>query len=338
LPTSLREYIIARLLITIPTVFVSLTAVFIVMHVIPGDPIRAMLGPKATEEMVSMMRHQLGLDRPLLTQYFDYLFNLLHGNLGNSITTRRPVTYEIALHFPITLQLTLGGIIIAAILGIYSGVISALKENKLADHAARIYAFFVYSLPVFWLGLMFQIIFGKMLGVLPIYGTLDPFIDRPPFITGMVVVDSLITGNLPAFFNSLEHMILPWLTIGLLLSATISRIARANMIEALGEDYVVGARAKGTPESVVTYKHALRNALLPVVTVIGLQFALLLGGALLTEYVYSLNGMGSLLISAIYDRDFPLTQGIVVVFSLLVALVSLSIDIVYAFLDPRIKY
>jgi peptide/nickel transport system permease protein len=185
---------------------------------------------------------------------------------------------------------------------------------------------------------MFQIIFGKMLGVLPIYGTLDPFIDRPPFITGMVVVDSLITGNLPAFFNSLEHMILPWLTIGLLLSATISRIARANMIEALGEDYVVGARAKGTPESVVTYKHALRNALLPVVTVIGLQFALLLGGALLTEYVYSLNGMGSLLISAIYDRDFPLTQGIVVVFSLLVALVSLSIDIVYAFLDPRIKY
>jgi len=319
-------------------VWVSLTAIFIVMHVIPGDPIRAMLGPKATEEMVAMMRHQLGLDKPLIAQYFDYLWNLLHGDLGTSITTRRPVSFEIALRFPTTLQLTIGGIIVAAILGIYSGIISALHENKLADHAARIYAFFVYSLPVFWLGLMFQIFFGKVLGILPIYGQLDPFIDRPRFITGMVVVDSLLAADLPAFFNSLEHMILPWLTVGLLLSASISRITRTNMIEALGEDYVVGARAKGTPENVVTYKHALRNALLPVVTLIGLQFALMLGGALLTEYVYSLPGMGSLLISAIYERDFPMTQGIIVIFSLLVGLVSLCVDITYAFLDPRIKY
>jgi peptide/nickel transport system permease protein len=335
---GLREYILARLLITIPTIFVSLTAVFVVMHVIPGDPVRAILGPEATPLMVTTMRHQLGLDRPLYVQYSQYLFNLLQGNLGNSITTRRPVTYEIALHFPVTLQLTIGGIIIAAILGIYTGVVSALKENKLVDHAARIYAFLVYSLPVFWLGLMFQIFFGKTLGILPIYGLIDPTINTPPVITGMVIVDSLLAGNIPAFFNSVEHMILPWFTIGLLLSATISRITRTNMIEALGEDYVVGARAKGTSENVVTYKHALRNAILPVVTVIGLQFALLLGGALLTEYVYDLPGMGSLLIEAIYDRDFPMTQGIVVVFSLLVCLVSLCVDIVYAFLDPRIKY
>ena len=184
-------------------VFVSLTAVFIVMHVIPGDPIRAMLGPKATEAMVHTMRHQLGLDRPLYIQYFDYLFNLLHGDLGTSITTRRPVTFEIALHFPTTLQLTIGAVIIGAILGIYGGVISALKENKLADHAARIYAFFVYSLPVFWLGLMFQIFFGKILGILPIYGTIDSFIDRPPAITGMVIVDSLLTGKRYRIFQQL---------------------------------------------------------------------------------------------------------------------------------------
>ena len=335
---GLKQYIVGRLLATIPMVFVSMTAIFVVMRIIPGDPVRAILGPKATEEMVNAMRHQLGLDKTILVQYFEYVTNLLRGDLGKSITTRQPVIVEMAQRFPITLELAIGGIIIAIIIGVYTGVVSAIRKNSAVDHSCRIYAFLVYSLPVFWLGLLFQIVFGVVLDVLPIYGIIDPFIDRPPVITGLHILDGLLAGNLPAFVSGIQHMILPWITVGLLLSTIISRVTRTNMIESLGQDYIAGARAKGTPENVVIYKHALRNALLPVVTVIGLEMAWMLAGSVLTEYVFSIPGMGMLLISAIYNRDFPMIQGIVVMYALMVALVSLIIDILYAFLDPRIRY
>jgi len=319
-------------------VFLSFTLIFVVLHILPGDPVLAILGTKATPEMIAQMRHQLGLDKPLIIQYFDYLINVLRGDLGQSITSHLPVIDEISSRLPTSIELTIGGAIVAIIIGIFGGVMSAVRKDSIVDYSFRVFSFLFYSMPFFLIALVFQLFFSVRLGVLPLSGVIDPYIAKPPTITGLLILDSLLRGNIAAFRSNLEHMILPWLTIGLLGSTIICRIARASMIDALEQDYVDGARARGTTKFKVVYKHALRNALLPVVSVIGVEIAWMITGAVIVEYIFSLPGIGSRLLTAIYQRDFPVIQGTMIIFTLIVTTISLSIDIIYAFLDPRIRY
>lgn len=334
---SLRYYIITRLLLTIPMVLLLLSLIFVVLRVMPGDPVNAILGPKAPEEYKQQLRAQLGLDKPIHEQYIDYLVKLAHGDLGKSLWTRRPIAEEIMEYFPATLELTLSAMVIAVLIGVFTGAYSAYKRNSPADHTLRTYAIVVYSTPIFWLGLMLQLLFGVYLKWLPICGRADPLME-PTRITGLYVLDSLLTLDFPALVSSIRHLILPSITLGIVLSGIFVRMTRANMLDVLRQDYIAAARARGIPERLVVYKHALKNSLIPIVTMMGLQFALLLGGAVLTETVFSWHGMGYYFIMRIYYRDFPAIQGATVFFALLVALVSLIVDVLYVYINPRVRY
>lgn len=304
----------------------------------PGDPVLAMLGDKAPMSQVQAMRHELGLDRPLYVQFFDYLVGLFRGDLGHSmIFGERPIAVEIEEHFPATLELTIGSMIVMLVVGVFTGAQSAYRRNSAADYGFRTFGIVIYSIPIFWFGMILQLVFGVYLKWLPIAGRVDPFLS-PRTITGLYTIDSLLTGNVLSFVNSVEHLILPSLTLGLVLSGIFTRLTRANMLDILRQDFVAAARARGLKESAVLYKHALKNAFIPIITMIGLQFALLLAGAVLTETTFSWPGMGSYLIERIGYRDFPAIQGAVVFFAVLVAAVSVAVDMIYAYMDPRIRY
>jgi peptide/nickel transport system permease protein len=274
---------------------------------------------------------------PFDSQYFTYLWNLLHGDLGTSMTQKRPVRLEIADRFPATLELAVGGMIITMLIGISTGAFAAQKRRSPVDYGLRIFSIAIYSVPIFWLGLVLQMILGVRLGWLPVAGRIGPEM-APRDITGLYVLDSLLTLNTPSLLSAIKYLILPSLTLGLYLSGIFTRLTRSNMLDVLRQDYIIAARARGIPERVVVYKHGLKNAFIPILTMMGLQFALLLAGAVLTETTFSWPGMGNMLVRRIYDRDFSTIQGTIVVFAFLVAGVSLLVDVIYAYIDPRIRY
>jgi peptide/nickel transport system permease protein len=249
----------------------------------------------------------------------------------------RPISIEILEHFPATLELSVSSMIVMLAVGVFTGAQSAYRRNSATDYSFRTFGIVVYSIPIFWLGMIFQLVFGVYLGWLPIAGRIDPFLS-PPTITGLYTIDSLLSGNIVSLVSSVRHLILPSLTLGLVLSGIFTRLTRVNMLDVLRQDFIAAARARGLKESAVLYKHALKNAFIPILTMIGLQFALLLAGAVLTETTFSWPGMGSYLIERISYRDFPAIQGAIVFFAALVAAVSVIVDMIYAYLDPRIRY
>jgi peptide/nickel transport system permease protein len=337
---SLRNFLITRILLTIPMVWFLITVVFIVMRVLPGDPIRSQLGPKATPGQIERIRARMGLDKPLIVQYGNFLWDVVTLDFGNALTQgERPIRDELGEKLPATIELTIPAIIFTAIFGILSGAYAAKNRKKVQDYGLRLFSVMIYSIPIFFLGLVFQIIFSVRLGILPLYGRLDPLIqvnfDSP---TNFYVLDSLLAGNWEALKSALLHLALPTLTLGLALTGVFVRLTRVNMIEILQSDFVIAGRARGLSERALTYKHALRNVFIPILTLIGLQFAILMAGAVLTETTFSWPGMGRYLVDRIELRDYTAVQSTVAVFALFVAVISLAMDILYAFIDPRIRY
>lgn len=335
---SLRRYIIVRILLTIPMVLILVTFVFFILRVIPGDPAVAIMREGASEEQLAAFRAALGMDRPLHVQYFDFLFGILRGDLGVSMTRPVPVIDEIKTFFPATVELAIYSILIVAIVGTLSGAYAAQHRRSTSDYTIRVASIILYAMPIFWLGLMLQMFFGAQLGWLPVSGRLSPGMTPEETITGLYTIDALLMGDMALMKDALRHLILPCFTLGLVLAGIFTRLTRANMLDVLKEDYITAGRARGIRERVLVYKHGLRNAFIPIVTLLGLQFALLLGGAILTETTFSWPGMGRLVVDRIYDRDFATVQGTILFFALLVAATSLFVDILYGFLDPRIRY
>ncbi len=337
---SLGRYLFMRTLLTIPMIFVLVTMVFIILRVMPGDPVKSSIRPGAPQEYIDEIRHSLGLDKPLYVQYGEYLWDLLHFDLGTTLSPVRgqSVAEQIWDHFPATLELSLAAMLVTAVVGIGLGAYAAHHRRSLADYSLRLYGIVIYAIPVFWLGLMFQLVFGVWLGWLPIAGRISSLAAAPEHITGLYTVDSILTHNWAALKDSVLHLIMPAMTLGLYLSGVFVRLTRSNMLQVLKMDFVTAARARGIPERTVVYRHALKNALIPIITMLGLQFALLLAGAVLTESTFSWPGLGRFLVERITYRDFPSIQGTVVVFALLVASVSLLVDVLYAWIDPRIRY
>jgi len=345
---GLRTYIITRILLTIPTLLLLLTTVFLIMRVLPGDPVALHFEKKATPEQMDQMRHLLGLDKPLWAQYIDYIWGIVdvgyflaHGypDLGKSMqVTSEDVGSQIFSAFPATLELAIYSMIIASVLGILLGVVAAKSYNSVLDHLIRGLGTVAYAVPVFFLGIVLQLIFGVYLHWLPTGLRINLSVVEPPAtITGLYTIDSLLEGNIIKFFESFKALALPSLTLGIVLSGIFIRLTRMNMLETLRLDFVTAGRARGLNEGTVTYGYALRNAFLPILTMIGLQFAALLGGAILTETTFSWPGLGRYIVQRINFRDYTAIQGAIVVFGLFVALVSLAVDILYAYLDPRIR-
>lgn len=302
-------YVIRRLLLAIPVLIGVSILVFAIIRFIPGDPARAIAGVHASTEYIEQVRKELLLDEGLHIQYYVYITNLLQGDMGRSTFSRRPVTVELFERFPNTIVLAASAMLIATIIGLSAGIISATKRYSLFDNASMLGALVGVAAPVFWLGVMFQILFSVNLGWLPSGG-----------------------------IGTWKHLVLPALTLGLATAALIARITRSSMLEVLRQDYITTARSKGLVERVVIYKHAFKNALIPVVTVMGLQFGALLGGAVLVETVFSWPGIGRLMVDSILARDYPVVQGAVLLLAALFVLINLVVDVIYAFLDPRINY
>jgi peptide/nickel transport system permease protein len=296
-----------------------------------------MLGQHATQQEIDDISAKYGLDQPLYVQYFIWLGDVLHGDFGRSILSHEQVTTEIASRFPNTVELAIAAMIFAILIGVVAGIISATKQYSVADYSVMGIALFGISMPVFWLGIMLMMIFGVFLGWLPIGGRIDLLL---PFhrITGFMVVDSIITVNGAALISVLRHLILPAIALGTIPMAIIARTTRSSMLEILRQDFIRTERAKGLSERKVIYKHAIRNAMVPVVTVIGLNFGLLLSGAILTETVFSWPGVGRLVVDAVYARDYPLVIGCILVFALVFVIVNLITDLLYTYIDPRIHY
>lgn len=331
------SYILRRILILIPLLLAISIVVFFMIHLIPGDPVQIMLGDKGSEEDVARLRSELGFDQPLHTQYLKFLGNLLQGDLGRSIRNRNPVIYEIRAAFPATIELTVLSMIFASFIGIAAGIISAIKQYSLIDNLTMVGALLGISMPVFWVGMMLMLIFGSRLGWMPISGRISRVTDLE-VITNFYILDSIITQNWAALRSTISHLILPAITLATIPVAMIARMTRSTTLEVLNQDYIRTARAKGLSEKVVILKHVLKNALIPVVTIIGLQFGSFLGGAVLTETVFARAGVGRLLINGILGRDFPVIQGAVIVIASFFVFINLIVDILYSYLDPRIHY
>jgi len=418
---GLRSYIITRILLTIPTLLLLLTMVFLIMRVLPGDPVALFFEKRGSPAEMEAMRHILGLDKPLWAQYADYIWGIVdvnyfltHGypNLGKSMQTFEEVGGQIFSAFPATLELAIYSMIIASVIGILLGVVASKSYNSILDHLIRGFGTVTYAVPVFFLGIVFQLIFGVYLRWLPTGLRLSASVEPPSGLTiilstpsggflyhfffssiagltisaiciailkikrvkfrfkgivislavflltwifyayaswyfvlagklqistGLYTIDSLLEGNLVKFFESVKALLLPSLTLGIILSGIFVRLTRTNMLETLRFDFVTAAKARGLKESTVTYGYALRNAFLPILTMMGLQFAMLLGGAILTETTFSWPGLGRYIVQRIYFRDYTAIQGAVVMFGLFVTLVSLIVDILYAYFDPRIR-
>lgn len=303
------RYITYRLTLTLFVLIGVSIFVFLMVRLVPGDPAELLADQWATKEDIELLRKNWGLDKPIILQYLTFMNKLLHGNLGNSVASNIPVASEIAAKFPNTLKLAVTGTIIAIIIGSLAGVISAAKAYSIFDNISMIFALIGVSTPAFWLGLMLILLFAVKLDWLPATGA-----------------------------GTIKHLILPSITLGLLTAGIIARQTRSSMLETLQQDYVATARAKGLKETIIIYKHALKNALIPVVTIVGLQFGHLLGGAVLVESVFSWPGMGRLLVDSIFTRDYPIIQGAVLIFAATFSLVNLGVDLLYGSIDPRIKY
>jgi peptide/nickel transport system permease protein len=311
--------------------------VFFMVRAIPGDPAQILLGQLATQEQVQALREQMGLDKPVIVQYGLFLKDAARGDLGTSIVTGRPVTTELLVRFPATLELTAFAMFIAVLVGVPVGVISAVRQYSWLDKTTSVLALAGISMPIFWLAMILIVIFTVNLELLPFPGRLSSGV-LITSITGLVLVDSLLTLNFAGFWDGLLHLIMPAIALGTIPMAFIMRMTRSSMLEVMGEDYVRTARAKGVVPWQVVFKHALRNAMLPTVTVIGLQVGLLMGGAVITETIFSWPGVGQIAYESVNRRDYAMIQGVVLYGAALFVLVNLLVDILYAVLDPRVRY
>lgn len=336
---ALQYYLLARVLFAPLMLWTITTVVFLLLRATPGDPADAILGNRAPESAKQVLREQLGLDQPLWVQYLAYLGSLLRLDLGSSLTSRGlPVWQVIKDYFPATVELSLCSMAVAIIVGVGLGIVSASRPRTIFDAGGRLFGIITYSLPLFWVGMLLQLIFAVNLGWFPL-GTRFPLNASPPItITGLYTLDGLLSGDLRVFLTALYYLALPSLTLGVLLSGIFERIVRVNLKETLQADYVEAARARGILERQILLAHALKNAMIPVITVLGLTFAALLGGAVLTEVTFSWPGLGNRLYEAISSRDYPTVQGIMVFFGVIVVIASILIDVINAYIDPRIKY
>lgn len=334
---SLKWYIITRVLMAIPMFFILLLLIFFVLRILPGDPVMSMLGGKAPMSVIEQKRHELGYDKPIIEQFFIYVGGLFRGDLGRSALTKRPIIDEIGRKLPATIELTIFGFLIAITIGIFWGAEATRHHNEPVDVAGRFYAIFIYSVPVFWLGMLFQWLFGVQLQWLPIAGRISPLL-RPEHFSGLFLLDALISWDIPAFKDALAHIILPGLALGMIISSIFLRMVRSNMVLMLSKDFVKAARARGIKERSIIYRHSLKNAFVPIMTVMGLQLALLMAGAVLTETTFSWPGIGSYLVEKIRYRDFPAVQGTIAIFALLVVVINILVDIINALVDPRVRY
>jgi peptide/nickel transport system permease protein len=338
--TPLRRYIVTRILLTIPMVLILVSVVFLVLRVMPGSVADSTLGPKATDETRANIEEALGLNDPLYVQYFTFLGDVVTLDLGESgIGARRPIKDELGERIPATLELIIPATFIALVVGIGGGTLAAVHRKGVSDYSLRLYSVLIYSMPIFWFGLLLRLVFSVWLGWTPIAGRID-VLENIDLVrhTNLLILDSILTANWSALRSALHHLILPAFTLGLVLSGVFLRLTRVNVIETLQEDYVHAAEARGVKDRTVTYGYALKNAMIPVITLIGLQVAILLAGAVLTETVFSWPGLGRYLVERISSRDFVAVQSTVAVFALFVALISLAVDIMYSILDPRVKY
>ena len=336
---TLQYYLAARLLLAPLMLWTIVTLVFFLLKATPGDPADAFLGNRASDEVKADLRKQLGLDRPVYVQYFSYLFNLLQGDFGKSITSSgKEVLTVIQENFPATLELAIGSMLIAFVVGVTVGTISASRPGTISEVGGRLFGIISYSLPIFWVGMLLQLVFAVQLNIFPLGGRFPANLTPPVKITGLYTIDSLLHFDLASFFVSLHHLALPCLTLGVLLSGIFERIVRVNLKQSMKAEYVEAARARGIPEQQILISHALKNAMIPVITVLGLTTASLLGGAVLTEVTFSWPGLASQLYEAISNRDYPTVQGIMVFFAAIVVIASIAIDLINAWIDPRIKY
>ncbi|GMB95436.1 ABC transporter permease [Helicobacter sp. NHP22-001] len=329
-------FLLKRILWTIPTLFGVSVLVFSMVHLVPGDPALVILGEHANKEALEALREQMGLNKPLLEQYLSYINHILHGDLGTSLVSGESVFEAFLQRFPATLELSLSALFIALIVGLATGILAAIKRYSLFDNLSMGFALAGVSMPVFWLGLMLIYFFSVKLGWFPVFGRLNDayYLDGP---TGFYLIDSLIAGNLPAFFDALRHLVLPSIALATIPTAIIARMTRASMLEVLQEDYVRTAQAKGCPPWRVILIHTLRNALIPVTTVVGLMLAGLLAGSILTETTFSWPGVGRWMVNALNQRDFPIIQSSSLIVAVIFVGANLVVDILYAFINPQIR-
>ncbi|NJJ40583.1 nickel ABC transporter permease [Paenibacillus apii] len=303
------SYVVKRVLQMIPTLLGVSLLCFIIIHSVPGDPAHLIAGVDATDEQVQSVREQLGLDRPLMEQYFSYVSNLAKGDLGESMQSERPVLEEIMTRFPNTILLTVFSVVIMVIVGLFAGILSATKPNSIRDNVTMMFSLFGISMPVFWFGTMLILLFSYYWPLLPSGGS-----------------------------SGFQHFILPSVVLGLSSSGVLARLTRSSILEVIHQDFIRTARAKGVKERLVVYKHTLKNALIPIITIIGLEFGTLLGGAVLTETVFSMNGLGRFIIQSIQFRDYPAVQGCILFVATMFVVVNLVVDLCYSAVDPRIRY
>lgn len=330
--------LIERIIVMVPIIIGVAVIVFLFMRLMPGDPVDIMLGQGGAVSAgeAEQLRSEFHLDKPLHIQLGLFFNDLLHGDLGNSYQQHRPVIDLISERLPATIELALGAFLFGLLIAVPVGIISAVRQNSWIDRLAMTGAFLGISMPGFWLGIVLLLLFSVTLGWLPVQGRLDHDIVLQQ-VTGFYVLDSLLTQNWEALWNSLLHLTLPSITLGLPMAAVVARVLRSSMLETLRSDYVTLARAKGASEWLVVLRHALRNALIPTVTVVGLQIGELLGGNMIVETVFGWPGLGRLVVNSIFDRDFPLVQGAVMIYAFIFVLANLIVDVIYTFLNPKIQ-
>ena len=334
---SLFQFTLRRLLLTIPVLLGVTILTFLMSRVVPGDPARLAAGPQASQEMVAQIRSEYGLDDTLPVQYWHYLTGLFRGDWGDSLLTRHAVIDDLGNYWPATFELVLVSMVIAIAIGLPLGIVAAVRADRFADQASRLVSLLGVSVPAFWLALLLQLFFGLQLGWLPVSSRLPTLTPPPDTITHLYLVDSLLTGNWSTFTASLSHIILPAATLSLASLATIARFTRASLLDVLGNDYVRTARAKGLSERRVIWRHALRNAFIPTLTMIGLSFGWAMGGSVLVETVYDWPGIGLYATSSALTLDFNPIMGIALLYGIVFSLINIAVDISYGLLDPRVS-
>ncbi len=336
---AFSRFLLLRTLSLIPTIFGVLVITFILSHVVPGNPALVIIGPEnISKNTLAVAEQEMGLNKPLYVQFYIFIVNLLHGNLGYSYIQDHSVNYMIAQRFPASLELAIATLLIGIPTAVILGIFAALRANKPADHASRVFSLLGISMPVFWIGIMLILIFYTYLHIAPApLGQLGPLANNPPRITGMIILDSFLTGESGNFLDAIWHIILPAVALSFAGIATISRVTRSSMLEVLGKDYMRTVFAIGLPRNVIVNKYALRNALLPTITVAAIQAGALMGGVVLTETVFSWQGLGLYAVNSIYNLDYPSIMGVVLISALLFVVFNFIADVLYAYVDPRVS-
>ena len=330
------RFVVRRLLLLVPILIGLSLLVFFWVRALPGGPAQALLGERATPETIAAIERQYGLDKPIYVQYWRFVKQYGRGDFGDSITSRRPVLEELKQRFPATVELALAAMVFALVLGIPLGFVAAKRYGSVTDHASLLASLLGISIPIFFLAILLKFVFAVELGWLPTVGRLSVLIDLE-HPTNFYILDAILTGNTEALWDGLKHLVLPAVALGTIPLAIIARITRAAVLDVQNEDYVRTARAKGLSPGIVDRRHVMRNALLPITTIVGLQVGLLLSGAVLTETVFAWPGMGTWLVQAIEDRNFPVIQGGILFLALVFVIVNLLVDLSYALINPRIR-